>query len=92
MNLAYKPYVMVDKILPSELYIISKNNIKDIEEDYKQDIEANGSAKWGERSISTCLMNIVKTILATIEKDFDYFTHLEQRHNVEIPLNLIVIK
>jgi len=26
MNLAYKPYAMVDKILPIELYIIFKNN------------------------------------------------------------------
>jgi len=48
MNLAYKPYAMVDKILPSGLCIISKNNIEDIEEDYKYDVEANGNTTWGK--------------------------------------------
>ncbi len=46
----------------------------------------------GERSTSTCLTNIVGTIFATIEEDFDYFTPLEEKYNVEMPPNLIVIK
>jgi hypothetical protein len=48
MNLAYKPYATMDKILPNGLYIISKNNIEDIEEDYKYDVEAYGNTTWGK--------------------------------------------
>jgi hypothetical protein len=48
MNLAYKPYATVDKILPNGLYIISKNNIEDIEKDYNYIVEANGNPTWGK--------------------------------------------
>ncbi len=48
MNLAYKPYTMVDKILPNGLYIISKNNMENIEKDYKYDVEVNGNPTWGK--------------------------------------------